>query len=58
MNAWDCLAGQLMIEEAGGMVEDQNADAMISDGGRVIAGAPQVFANLKSIAEVHWKQEG
>ena len=54
MNAWDCLAGQLMIEEAGGTVEDQDAGDMIVHGGRVIAGPPQVFPELKSIAEQHW----
>ncbi len=54
MNAWDCLAGQLLIAEAGGVVEDQNADAMIRDGGRVIAGAPDVFEALLEIAENAW----
>jgi len=50
MNAWDCLAGQLLIAEAGGMVEDQDADAMISDGGRVVAGAPGVFDDILRIS--------
>ncbi len=54
MNAWDCLAGQLLVTEAGGVVEDQNADEMIRKGGRVIAGAPQVFEELKSIATLAW----
>lgn len=54
MNPWDCLAGQLLIREAGGRVEDQNADRMIAEGGRVIAGAPQVFERLRTIAEASW----
>ncbi len=54
MNAWDCLAGQLMIAEAGGCVEDQDADAMIRQGGRVIAGSPDVFDPLREIAEQAW----
>jgi len=54
MNAWDCLAGQLMIAEAGGRVEDQDADAMIRQGGRVIAGTPDVFDTLREIAERAW----
>ena len=54
MNAWDCLAGQLLVTEAGGLTEDQNADEMIRDGGRVIAGAPQVFDELKSVATPAW----
>jgi myo-inositol-1(or 4)-monophosphatase len=51
MNAWDCLAGQLLVAEAGGVVETQDAAAMISDGGRVITGAPEVFGALLKIAE-------
>lgn len=54
MNAWDCLAGQLLIEEAGGRVEDQDAGDMIRKGGRVIAGAPQVFEELILIADAAW----
>jgi myo-inositol-1(or 4)-monophosphatase len=51
MNAWDCLAGQLIIEEAGGGVEIQDANEMIKHGGRVVAGAPDVFADLVRIAD-------
>ncbi|GGH37614.1 myo-inositol-1(or 4)-monophosphatase [Cribrihabitans marinus] len=58
MNAWDCLAGQLLIREAGGCVEDQDADAMIAHGGRVIAGTPAVFDELKAIAVSAWPHEG
>ncbi|MGB0798105.1 MAG: inositol monophosphatase family protein, partial [Planktomarina sp.] len=38
MNAWDCIAGQLIIAEAGGCVEDQPVQDMIANGGRVVAG--------------------
>ena len=54
MNAWDCLAGQLLVAEAGGVVEDQDANAMIRDGGRVIVGTPDVFPTLLAIAEDAW----
>ncbi|MCK0149478.1 inositol monophosphatase [Marivita sp. S6314] len=54
MNAWDCLAGQLLIAEAGGVVEDQDAQEMIAQGGRVLVGAPQVFDALKGIADAAW----
>lgn len=54
MNAWDCLAGQLLIAEAGGVVEDQDADSMIRDGGRVVVGSPDVFETLLGIAEDAW----
>ena len=51
MNAWDCLAGQLLVKEAGGLVEDQNAQEMIDYGGRVIAGWPGVFEPLLRMAD-------
>lgn len=56
MNAWDCLAGQLMIEEAGGKVENQNAGDMIREGGRVVASAPDIFDDLCAIANAHWSK--
>ena len=54
MNAWDCLAGQLLIREAGGRVEDQDAQAMIEVGGRVIASAPKAYDALKDMAVKAW----
>ncbi len=51
MNAWDCLAGQLLIAEAGGRIEDQSASDMLERGGRVVAGAPTVFDELVSMAD-------
>lgn len=50
MNAWDCLAGQLLIAEAGGCVETQSADDMLVNGGRVIASGPGVFDKLLEMA--------
>ncbi|KNG93944.1 inositol monophosphatase family protein [Pseudaestuariivita atlantica] len=54
MNAWDCLAGQLMIAEAGGRVEDQDAQEMIRRGGRVVVGTPDVFPELVGICDRAW----
>ena len=51
MNAWDCLAGQLIIAEAGGRVEQQSADQMIAEGGRVVAGSAGIFDELVRIAD-------
>lgn len=51
MNAWDCLAGQLIVAEAGGVVEEQDADAMIRDGGRVVVGTPAVFEPLLALSK-------
>jgi myo-inositol-1(or 4)-monophosphatase len=58
MNAWDCLAGQLLIHEAGGVIEEQNADEMIELGGRVVAGTKEVFETLKTIADARWVSGG
>ncbi|WP_136660806.1 inositol monophosphatase family protein [Nitratireductor sp. XY-223] len=54
MNAWDCLAGQFMVEEAGGRIETQDAGQMIRSGGRVVVGAPEVFETLLAIADDSW----
>jgi len=50
MNAWDCLAGQLLIKEAGGIIEVQDANEMLKSGGRVIASGPGVFDEIFEIA--------
>ena len=51
MNAWDCLAGQLLIAEAGGRVEPQSANRMLNDGGRVVAAGPIIFDELVAMAD-------
>ena len=51
MNAWDCLAGQLLVAEAGGGSEAQSAEAMITQGGRVVVGAPGIFDQLVAISD-------
>lgn len=55
MNAWDCLAGQLLIQEAGGRIETQSADDMLANGGRVIASAPEIFDELLSMSQTAFK---
>ncbi len=51
MNAWDCLAGQLLIKEAGGKIEHQSADDMLIKGGRVIAATPAIFDKIVEMAD-------
>lgn len=51
MNAWDCLAGQLLIIEAGGRVELARANDMLRAGGRVVAAAPEVFDEVQDLAD-------
>ena len=55
MNAWDCLAGQLLVAEAGGRVEEQDAGAMMARGGRVIAATDAVFPDLLRLAEASFR---
>lgn len=51
MNAWDCLAGMLLIEEAGGLVEEFDMQSMLREGGRVIAACPGVYEQLHGICK-------
>ena len=55
MNAWDCLAGQLMVAEAGGLVETQDVHDMIRNGRRVVVGTKTSFDVIQSICNVAWK---
>ncbi len=54
MNAWDCLAGQLIVAEAGGIVEKQDARQMIAKGGRVVVAAPGVWPDVLRIANTSY----
>lgn len=49
MNVWDCLAGLLMVREAGGSTLPMPADAM-ENGGAVLAAAPGVWTDLLAIS--------
>lgn len=51
MNAWDCLGGILMVEEAGGRSAPIDMPAMLAEGGPVLAAAPAAFAPLRQIVE-------
>lgn len=48
INSWDCLAALLLVSEAGGKVNDFIADNGLHLGGKIIAAAPKVFAQLDS----------
>jgi len=50
MNSWDCIAGLLMVEEAGGKVMPFDPDTVIEHGARVVAGGPHVFPQLEKLA--------
>ena len=51
MNSWDCIAGLLMIEEAGGLIVKPDPATSLDHGTAVVAGGPNVFAAINAIAE-------
>ena len=51
MNAWDCLAALLAIEEAGGTVRGFDVERMLASGGRVVAGGPDVYPSLLAMTD-------
>lgn len=50
MNAWDCLAAMLIIEEAGGLVEPFNRGNVIANGTIAIAAGRGVYDRLRQIS--------
>lgn len=49
LNAWDCLAGLLLIEEVGGRTLPVDIGKMLICGGPVLGAAPGVFEKLQEI---------
>jgi len=46
MNAWDCLAGMLLVEEAGGMVLKANPTTVLGKGTQVVTGGKHIYPQL------------
>ena len=51
MNAWDCLASLLLIEEAGGIVEPFDMQTMIARGGRVVTATTGIYNEVAELVE-------
>jgi len=51
MNAWDCLAALLIIEEAGGVVQPYDQTRMLALGERVVAACPGVYDQLWQLTD-------
>lgn len=51
MHAWDCLAGLLLVEEAGGRVSQLPVDGLL-DGGAVLAVAPEMANELSQVTGI------
>jgi len=52
MYAWDCLAGILIIEQAGGRVHAFETNEMLVSGGKVLTSAPGVYDHICHMVEV------
>lgn len=47
LNSWDCLAGLLLIKEAGGVMNDYQAkDDFLLKGNYVLASGPEIYQQL------------
>lgn len=46
INAWDCLAGIVLVREAGGIVNDFLADDGLAKGNPILAAGPRLYAAL------------
>lgn len=46
MNAWDCMAGLLLVEEAGGIIVKPDSKTVLEAGCPVIAAGSNVFADV------------
>ena len=53
MNPWDCLAGMLMITEAGGKVLMPAPEALTTDRFPLVAGGPGVYDAIETLAKSH-----
>lgn len=49
LNSWDCLAGLLLVEEAGGITNDFLTETGLHGRGDVFAAAPQVADELRAL---------
>jgi myo-inositol-1(or 4)-monophosphatase len=56
MNAWDCLASMLLIEEAGGTVEPFDMPTMLTSGGRAIVAGPNIYSQVQQMAVSAYQQ--
>lgn len=52
MNSWDCLAGLLLVSEAGGDVCPFFEIGSLRDGGAVLAAAPGVAAGVSKASAI------
>ena len=49
MNAWDCIAGMLLIEEAGGRIVATDPKTVLEKGTVVVTGGANVFDEIRAL---------
>ena len=49
MNAWDCIAGMLLAEEAGGRIVATDPKTVLEQGSVVITGGAAVFDDILAL---------
>jgi len=51
MNSWDCMAGLLLVEEAGGRIVTPDPKTVVADGTVVVAGGQGVFEQVHKLCK-------
>ena len=55
MNSWDCLAGLLLVKEAGGRIVEPDPARAIAYGAVAVASGPLVFEDVLALARRHFR---
>lgn len=55
LSPWDMAAGSLMIQEAGGIVDDMQGKQQYLQSGNIIAAPPKVFKSMVQVIKPHLK---
>src|SRR5439155_10404660 len=55
---WDCLAGLLIVREAGGRTNDVPVPVMLAHGGPLLASSPALFDRMAAVASTQLNLNG
>jgi myo-inositol-1(or 4)-monophosphatase len=55
MNAWDCIAGMLLVEEAGGRIVPTDPETVLTRGTLVLTGGAGVFDEIHALCKKAFK---
>jgi myo-inositol-1(or 4)-monophosphatase len=57
IHAWDCLAGIVLVTEAGGRANDFLADGGLQRGNPILSAGPALFDTLDTVVRASWRHE-